>query len=221
MHPLRHEDDLRPAEAVAKLLDATGDRVTSVIPPGYESYVRILNPIEFRDGSAVSWTDVVSRNGVEPRAWMQWPVFASVEGVVFPDGYWREPDMGNPPVSLAKRLIEALEPDESTHYFASWAGYAMEIQGPTVMFSPYQREMVLYSGSVVDEHRALLLPTTATGRVPMYWWPSDLRWFVGQDIYARSLFVGCTHSTAQTILEDPNLDAYPINPSDAVPTEEF
>ena len=129
--------------------------------------------------------------------------------------------MGNPPVSLAKQLIQTLEPDQSTHYFASWAGYAMEIQEPTVMFSPYQREMVLYSGSLIDEHRTLLLPTTATGRVPMYWWPHDLRWFVGQDIYARSLFVGCDQSTAQRILEDPNLDAYPINSSDIVLTEEF
>lgn len=221
MHPLRHEDDLLPAEAVAKMLDAEGDRVTSVIPSGYESYVRILNPIELRDGSAVSWTDIVSRNGIEPRAWMQWHEFAALKGVVLPDGYWREPDMGNPPVSLAKRLILALGPDQSTHYFASWAGYAMEIQEPTVMFSPYQREMVLYSGSLIDEHRVPLLPTTPTGRVPMYWWPSDLRWFVGHDIYARSLLVGCAQNTAKTILEDPNLDAYPINPSDNVPTEEF
>src|SRR3954447_6012802 len=117
MSPLRHEVDLRPANAVAKLLDPTGDRVTSVIPAGYESYVRILNPIELRDGSTVSWTDVVSSNGVEPRAWMQWPEFAALEGVVYPDGYGREPEMGNPPVSLAKRLIEALEPDQSIHYF--------------------------------------------------------------------------------------------------------
>jgi len=221
MCPLRHEDDLRPAEAVARLLDPQGDRLTSVIPPGYESYVRILNPIELRDGSTASWTEVVSRNGVKLGAWMQWPEFAAAKGVVLPDGYWREPDMGNPPVSLAKRLIEALEPDQSTHYFASWAGYAMEIQGPTVMFSPYQREMVLYSGRLVDENRALLLPTTATGRVPMYWWPSDLRWFVGQDIYARSLFVGCSQSTAQMILADPDLDTYPIRASDTVLTEEF
>jgi len=221
MHPLRHEDDLRPAEVVATLLDAVGDRVTSVIPPAYESYVRILNPIELRDGSTISWTDVVSRNGVEPRAWMQWPEFATIEGVALPNGYWREPDMGNPPVSLAERLIEALEPDQSTHYFASWAGYAGEIHEPTVMFSPYKREMVLYSGTLIDEHRSPVLPTTATGRVPMYWWPSDLRWFVGHDIYARSLFVGCTRSTANRILQDPHLDAYPINASDAVPTEEF
>lgn len=221
MSPLHHEDDLRPAEKVAKMLDASGARVTSVIPPGYETYVRILNPIELRDGSAVSWTDVVNSNAVEPWAWMQWPEFAASKGTALPDGYWREPDMGNPPVSVAMRLIKALKPDQNIHYFASWAGYAMEIQGPTVNFSPYQREMVLYSGSLVAEHRALLLPTTATGRVPMYWWPSDLRWFVGQDIYARSLFVGCAQSAAHTILEDPNLDAYPISPSDTVLNEEF
>jgi len=221
MRPLHHEDNPQPAKAITEVLDASGRRVTSVIPPGYESYVRILNPIELQDGSVVSWTDVVSRNGVEPWAWMQWPEFAAAQGVVLPPGYWREPDMGNPPVSLAKRLIEALKPDQSLHFFASWGGYAMEIQGPTVLFSPSQREMVLYCGNLVDEHRALLLPTTATGRVPMYWWPSDLRWFVGQDIYARSLFVGCTQSTAQTILEDPQLDAYPINPTDTVLNEEF
>ena len=221
MAPLRHEDDLHPADAVAKLLDPQGDRVTSVIPPGYESYVRVLNPIELRDGSTISWTEVVSKNGFEPQAWMQWPEFQASNRVVLPDGYWREPDMGSPPVSLVRRLLEALRPDQGTHFFASWAGYASEIHGPTVRFSPYQREMVLYSGSLVDEDGAPLLPTTATGRVPMYWWPSDLRWFVGQDIYARSLLVGCSDSTAQAILADPSLDAYAVKASDKVLTEEF
>jgi hypothetical protein len=55
----------------------------------------------------------------------------------------------------------------------------------------------------------------------MYWWPSDLRWFVGQDIYARSLLVGCSDSTAQAILADPSLDAYAVKASDKVLTEEF
>jgi hypothetical protein len=212
---------MRPAELVANLLDATGDRVTSVIPAGYESYLRVLNPIELRDGTTAPWTEIAKRNGVRPSALMQWPELEAVEGFAVPEGYWRQPDMGNPPVDLVMRLIEALQPDQRIHYFASWAGYAGELHEPTVMFSPYQREMVLYSGALVDEHGAPLLPTTETGRVPMYWWPTDLRWFVGQDIYARSLFVGCGHGTARTILEDPDLDAYLISPSDAVRNEEF
>ena len=220
MSTLRHEIDLRPAEAVAALLDATGKRVTSVVPPGYEAYVRVLNPIELRDGSTVSWTDVVKRSGVEPRAWMQWPGLVAVDGIVLPDG-GVEPDMGSPSLSLAQHLVEALRPDDGVHYFASWAGYAMEISEPYVPFSPYQREMVLYSGPLIDEHGSPVVPTTATGRVPMYWWSKDLRWFVGQDIYARSLIVGCAQTTAGTILESKQLDAYPISSSDNILNEEF
>lgn len=91
----------------------------------------------------------------------------------------------------------------------------------TTMFSPYQSEMLLYSGKLTDQRGASLLSTTSTERVPMYWWPSNLRWFVGQDIYARSLVVGCERRTAQKILQDPLLDAYPINPSDTVPSNEY
>lgn len=221
MRSLRHEVDLRPAEDVAKLLDQTGESVTTVVPPGYESYVRILNPVELDDASFASWTDVVVRNGIEPQAWMQWPEFVAQEAVTLPDATLREPNMGYPPVKLAEQLIEALEPDQSIHYFASWAGYAAEIHEPVVMFSPYQREMVLYSGPLLDEDCAPVAPRTPSGRVPMYWWPSDRHWFVGQDIYARSLLVGCTQDVANRILQDPHLDAYRVSASDAVLNEEF
>lgn len=220
MRALRHETDLRPAETVAAMLDTTGKRVTSVIPPGFDSYIRVLNPIQLRDGSTVRWTEVVKRSMVEPRPWMQWPELEVVEGVVLPDG-GTAPDMGSPPVALAEHLIGALHPDESVHYFASWAGYAGEISGPCVPFSPYGREMVLYSGLLIDEEGAPVVPTTSTGRVPMYWWPRDLRWLVGQDIYARSLIVGCAHTTAQRILDSEELDAYRISPTDLILNEEF
>lgn len=220
MNSLRHELDLRPAETVAALLDATGERVTSVIPPGYDAYIRVLNPIELRDGSPVAWSDIVTRSGAEPRAWMQWPELVAACGVVLPDG-GTEPDMGSPSPSLAQHLIEALRPDECVHYFASWVGYAMEISEPFVPFSPYRREMVLYSGPLIDDNGSPLVPTTATGRVPMYWWPQDLRWLVGQDIYARSLIVGCSHTAARTILECEQLDAYLVSPADHILNEEF
>ncbi len=220
MSPLRHELDVRPAETVAALLDAAGERVTSVIPPGYEAYVRVLNPIELRDGTSVAWTDVVRRSRAEPRAWMQWPELVATYGVVLPDG-GVDPDMGSPSPTLARHLIEVLRPDQSEHYFASWAGYADEISEPSVPFSPYQREMVLYSGPLIDDDGSPLVPTTATGRVPMYWWPKDLHWLVGQDIYARSLIVGCTHAAAQRLLKSEQLDAYLVSSADTILNEEF
>lgn len=214
MHSLHHEEDPSPAQAIASALDTAGNRATSIVPPGYESYLRLLNPIELRDGSTVLWTEAVQRNGLDPRPWMQWDEFAATPGVILPDGDG-QPEMGNPHASLATALIEALRVDDSTHFFASWAGYSSEFPGPVVMFSPSQRDMVLYSGSLLDEQEAPLVPRTVTGRVPMYWWPGDLSWCVGQDIYARSLVVGCDQNTARAILASPNLDAYPIRDGDA------
>lgn len=151
---------------------------------------------------------------------MQWPEFAAIDGVSLPDDDG-EPQMGNPHAGLAFALIEALQADQSMHYFASWVGYAAELPGPAVLFAPYRREMVLYSGPLTDESGIPLVPMTVAGRVPMYWWPSDLRWFVGQDVYARSLIVGSSQSTAQSILDAPNLDAYAISLSDSVLNEAF
>lgn len=220
MNSLHHEDDPSPAEALASALDSTGNRVTSVVPPGYESYLRILNPIEFRDRSTVLWTEAVTRNGLDSKPWMQWNELAATPGVMLPDGDG-QPEMGNPHASLATALIEALPADDSIHFFASWSGYASEFPGPVVMFSPSQRDMVLYSGSLRDGQGTPLVPRTVTGRVPMYWWPHDLSWCVGQDIYARSLIVGCSRNTARDILASPNLDAYPILCDDAVLVEDF
>jgi len=219
MRPLRHEMVMHPAEAVAALLDATGTLVTSVVPPGFEAYVRVLNPIDLGDGTTIAWTDLVRRSKVEPRAWMQWPELAA-GGVALPDGA-AEPDMGSPPPTLARHLVEALRPGRGKHHFASWGGYALEISGSTVPFSPDRREMVLYSGRLVDDAGDPLVPTTATGRVPMYWWPEDLGWCVGHDIYARSLIVGCGAARARRILESPGLDAYRVDPTDFLPNEEF
>lgn len=220
MHSLHHEDDPRPAEAIASALDAAGNRVTSVVPPGYEFYLRVLNPIELRDGSTVLWTEAVKRNQLEPKPWMQWDELVATPGAMLPDGDGT-PQMGNPHARLAAALIDALRVDETTHFFASWAGYSSEFPDPVVMFSPYQREMVLYSGSLLDEQGAPIVPTTVTGRVPMYWWPRDLGWCVGQDVYARSLIVGCDQSRARAILTSTDLDAYPIRDSDTVLVEDF
>lgn len=56
MSSLHHEVDGRIAEPLAASLDRTGNLVTSVLPPGYERYLRILNPIDFGDGSIVPWS---------------------------------------------------------------------------------------------------------------------------------------------------------------------
>lgn len=205
---------------LATSLDRIGNLVTSVVPPGYERYVRILNPVEFGDGSIMLWSDIVKRNGLEPSPWMQWDELKAHLGTALsPDN--AEPAMGDPHPNLATALIRELRVSEDRYYFASWVGYAEASSQSTIEFSPSRREMALYSGILIDETGSAVVPVTDAGRVPMYWWPKDLQWCVGQDLYARSLIIGCDLATAGRILAAPDLDSYLIRASDMVPSEDF
>ncbi|WP_146067339.1 hypothetical protein [Arthrobacter sp. SX1312] len=220
MCSLHHEVDRRVAEPLAASLDRIGHLVTSVVPPGYERYVRVLNPVAIDDGSVIRWSDIMERNGLEPSPWMQWDELKAHPDAVLPAGN-AEPAMGDPHPSLAGALIRELHVDEGRHYFASWTGYAEGSAPPIIEFSPSRREMALYSGVLIDAEGSVVVPTTDTGRVPTYWWPGDLQWCVGQDLYARSLIVGCDLPTAGRILAAEDLDSHLIRESDMVPSEDF
>jgi hypothetical protein len=219
MCSLRHESDPQVAEPLAMSLDRDGQQVTAFVPPGYERYVRVLNPIEVAPGSIVMWSDVVKRGGLQTSPWMQWDeVTVSSEAMPANNS---QPDMGNPHPNLAKALIRVLDIDSSRYNFATWEGYAGEDGKAVVEFSPADRGMALYSGMLVDEKGSAVVPITHSGRVPMYWWPDDLHWCIGQDIYARSLIIGCDLAIAGRILADPELDAYLIRETDTVLPEDF
>lgn len=81
--------------------------------------------------------------------------------------------------------------------------------------------MALYSGTLIDEEDSAVAPVTDTGRVLMCSWPKNLECRIGQDIYARSLIVGCDLATAGRILAAPDLDSYLIRESDMVPSEDY
>lgn len=72
MCSLRHETDPQRAESLATSLDRGGQQVTAFVPPGYERYLRILNPIEIAPGLMLMWSDVVKHAGLETSPWMQW-----------------------------------------------------------------------------------------------------------------------------------------------------
>ncbi|WP_426985766.1 hypothetical protein [Pseudarthrobacter sp. Y6] len=219
MFSLRHESDRQLAARIAASLDRVGHRVSSLVPPGYQRYVRILNPVEIEIGSVVRWSDIVENGGRETSPWMQWDELAAHSDAV--PGNNAQPEMGNPHPTVAEALIRVLDVDSRRYNFASWEGYSGEDGESAIEFSPMGREMVLYSGRMIDEEGTSVIPITASGRVPMYWWPDDLHWCIGQDIYARSLIIGCDLATAGKILADPDLDAYLIRETDAVPPEDF
>lgn len=220
MSSLNIELDARIAERMVSLLDRAGHSVTAFVPSGYERYVRVLNPIETTDGSTVMWSELVNRNGLEANPWMQWDELKALPGADLPDEV-SEPGMGRPHASLAEGLIRTLGVDSRPCYFASWVGYAEQEAAPAAIFPPNDREMILYSGALLDGVGEPEVPTIDGGRVPMYWWPEGLEWCVGQDIYARSLIVACDLPTAGRILAAERLDSFLIRESDQVFPEDW
>ncbi|WP_309074198.1 hypothetical protein [Paenarthrobacter sp.] len=58
-------------------------------------------------------------------------------------------------------------------------------------------------------------------RLAMNWLPDDAAWFVGNDIYARSVFVAGSLSAVGAILAEPTLEAYPVRRSQRLVVEDF
>jgi hypothetical protein len=150
---------------------------------------------------------------------MQWDEVASHPDALPANN--AQPDMGNPHPSVAQALIRVLDVGSRRYNFATWEGYSGENSKASIHFSPINRGMVLYWGKLLDEKGAAIIPTTDSGRIPMYWWPDDLHWCIGQDIYARSLIIGCDLVTAGKILADPELDAFLIPETDTVTAEDL
>jgi hypothetical protein len=47
--------------------------------------------------------------------------------------------------------------------------------------------------------------------LPINWLPEDGAWFVGNDIYARSVFVGGSVAAVSSVLQEPGLEAYVVS----------
>ncbi len=48
--------------------------------------------------------------------------------------------------------------------------------------------------------------------MPNWWWPVGQKWFVGNEIYARSVFVGGSQECIDVVLSHRELEAIPISP---------
>lgn len=55
----------------------------------------------------------------------------------------------------------------------------------------------------------------------MRWWPKDHAWCLGNDIYARSVFIGGTHTTIDALSDHPALETYAVTPHHIVRDEDY
>ncbi len=236
--PLRLVTDLTPAQWVQDALpDFARKLVGSILPGGFDAYVRILHtPSE--GGS--TWRAVAEANGRELRALSQWEDIApsaptSMEGALRPGHL----------AALVPRLRAATSTPEHC-WFAVWHGFGdlySPQHGPVAMisrdgdappepgwtaprfdlsraptFATPQREYYLLTGpveAVGDVKDACswrpagsVLADTLT---PNLWWPNDHAWFVATEIDLPSTYVGGSEQLVQSIVDSSDLEAFRVD----------
>ncbi|HEY5104757.1 MAG TPA: hypothetical protein VII65_06895 [Acidimicrobiales bacterium] len=236
-------DELTMSEDVSAA-DWIGDRlspwelglVTSFVPSGFESYVRILHPVELpHDGSPlVRWADVSRWSGVPLHPRVQWHEVALPEKVPPTEPPWRGqgPRQGTLFFADAEALIEDLTPYTSTPqecYFGLWIGYSgsaaafVPLGSPPVRIPapprPSQlvklpnREYGLFEGPLAGA-TSLTMAVSHSQQTPNLWWPADHSWCVASEIDFPWTYVAGSSELIDHLLADDRLETVSASPND-------
>ena len=219
------------ADWIAERLLAPDERVVaSIVPGGFDAYVRLLHPIGARtnpDGIRVRWAEVAAWSGRALDRDSQFHAIAVSrdESEQPPPWHAAKPRQGSLEPDDVGALIEVLGRHTSTPsrcWFCIWDGYGWgdtparphpipaEVRaGPRVAL-PW-RDYFLYSGPI----DAALAFVDSEGQTPNLFWPDDRAWCVASEIDLSSTYVGGSRQLAAELMEDDRIEALAVEPTDA------
>jgi hypothetical protein len=219
MHmPLRWLRDVSQAAWIAERLHPFGDDTGSVVPEGFERYVRVFHPVDVGHGRTERWAEIAERNGRLVHPEMQLHVITRPIGTGPADGYDPGPgyNSGSLPREergvLAEHLRRATAASDDC-WFCVWDGFGgMDDQGVEERVQLPGRNYFLGRGSVDDALPSVLdEPWDQSANL---WWPNDRAWVVATEIDYAWTYVGGTSELIQGLLDDPRLEALPARLTD-------
>jgi len=190
--------------------------VRDLLPVKAPAFARVLNPARSPDGRAAFWRDIVASGVDATTQWSAIRPFAADHC---------EPVTGGLDPAVANRLAHvAMECGfaRTNYRFLVWEGYGGLrtdlANATTVDLPPDTRRMRILTGNLLDATESVV---EAPGhRLALWWLSGDGQWCVGNDIYGRSAFVGGTHTLVSALVEDAELEAYPVDPAQIVTPED-
>lgn len=213
MTVLRPAEDASPADWLVESLTTFAESVLSVVPAGFDAYVRVFHP-----GGARRWTEIAKERGRVAHAGMQLAALVGdVRVEIAPLDFFEEPP-SELPLDLAAVVARTLEQHTSTPercWFAVWHGWHSSLpehvqKGPT--FTLPNRVYHLLGGPVRGGAESVgPWPQPAN-----LWWPDDHAWCVAPEIYATSTYIGCSSACADALLAQQELEAYSIDPATGI-----
>jgi hypothetical protein len=211
--PLRWLHDVAEASWIAERLHPFGEDTGSVVPEGFERYVRVFHPVEGDGGRYERWAEIAERNGRLAHPEMQLHMISRPVGSPSRDGYESGPryNPGSLPRDQRVVVIEHLRRATSTPddcWFCVWEGFGgMDHQGMDERVELPARSYLLARGPIVDAVQSVL--DAPWDQSPNLWWPCDRAWFVVTEIDYAWTYVGGSHALIEALLHEPRLEALP------------
>jgi hypothetical protein len=232
---LELRDDLSPADWIVHRIHDFAVDVGSVIPEGFERYVRVFHPaFRIEDGRqvAVQWSEIAAATGRTPHAEMQWANISGVgehSGEHMPRLWDLEPDVGSLPRPYATRFRDVLSGYTTTPdhvWFAVWDGFGgLKVRpGGTAVLSfgvKYRRRPKLAPSPAptidLPNRSYYLLSGPIEGidesmcEDPFWqsanlWWPEDRAWCVATEIDFAWTYVGGESAMVEALISVPGLE---------------
>jgi len=212
----RWHADTSPALWVLPELDTSSwGSVGSIMPGGYDAYLRILHPVE-TGRSRMRWSAVADSNGRIAHSVMQLhminrPCGSPVPLEHEPEGY----TAGSLPQPERAVLIDHLVKATTTPaacWFLVWEGLGAIGDGiKTRRVHQPGRDHLLTCGSVAEARNSI---TDGRDQSPTMWWPEDRAWFVSTEVDFAWSYLGCTEVLATEILAENRLETFVVSRSD-------
>jgi hypothetical protein len=192
--------------------------LTSVVPSGFEAYVRVLHPLDAQAHGQQPgrWIEVASWSGVELVPGIDFPDIALPEHEPSGAEPWpgEVPQVGTLHPVYADALAAVLARHTSTPdrcWFCTWEGWGSVgfDDGPRVELPG--RNYVLFVGPL----GALpCLMDAQDDHSPNLWWPDDRAWCVATEIDLAWTYVGGSAALISDVLANPRLEAQPASPKE-------
>jgi hypothetical protein len=223
-----------------RLSPFSANKVTSVVPGGFDAYARVLHPAEEpgRGGDRlVRWAEGAAGSGMPLRRDAQFHSIALPPVRPERQAPWSSqgPHEGSlylPDAGALAGLAREWTTTPGRCWFCVWDGYdwrgtlyappgepSRRLPGPvpgTIRRGPRvrlpSRYYLLYTGPV--EAVAAVAPVSGMAQTPNLWWPADRAWCVGTEIDLSSTYVAGPAGLIKRILDDERIEALPAKPGD-------
>ncbi len=229
-------NEVHEADWIGERLATRAACVAAVVPSGFESYARILHPVETpHDGEElVRWRDLAAWSGQSLESDTPFHSIAlPPHQPEQPPPSIHSPSLGRlylPDAGTLASVIRRFTTTASDCWFGLWDGYdlvgvplaarvgarrgtgpipELARNGQRVHLS--DRDYLLYRGGV-DSFRPF--ESDSLEQTANLWWPGDHAWCVASEVDLSSTYVGGSSEMIGVLLAEPALEALPSTADD-------